>query len=93
MTNPESLHIGDEWPCRPWTNLLAVDDSASYDLLIVGGGINGVAIARDATGRGLKALLLERDELASHTSSASTNLIQAACGISSTVNSVWCAKP
>ncbi|MEP1229744.1 MAG: glycerol-3-phosphate dehydrogenase [Litorimonas sp.] len=47
----------------------------TYDLLIVGGGINGTAIARDAAGRGLKVLLCERDDLASHTSSASTKLI------------------
>jgi len=46
-----------------------------YDLLIIGGGINGTAIARDAAGRGLKVLLCERDDLASHTSSASTKLI------------------
>ncbi len=46
-----------------------------YDLLIVGGGINGVGIARDAAGRGLSVLLVERDDLASHTSSASTKLI------------------
>ena len=46
-----------------------------YDMLIVGGGINGTAIARDAAGRGLKVLLCERDDLASHTSSSSTKLI------------------
>ena len=46
-----------------------------YDLLIIGGGINGTAIARDASGRGLKVLLCERDDLASHTSSSSTKLI------------------
>nr|WP_089218097.1 glycerol-3-phosphate dehydrogenase [Sphingomonas laterariae] len=46
-----------------------------FDLLIVGGGINGVGIARDAAGRGLKVLLVEQDDLASHTSSASTKLI------------------
>ena len=46
-----------------------------YDLLIVGGGINGVGIARDAAGRGLSVLLVEQDELAAHTSSASTKLI------------------
>ena len=45
------------------------------DLLIVGGGINGVGIARDAAGRGLRVLLVEKDDLASHTSSASTKLI------------------
>lgn len=46
-----------------------------YDLAIVGGGINGVGIARDAAGRGLKVLLVERDDLAAHTSSASTKLV------------------
>ena len=46
-----------------------------YDLLIVGGGINGTGIARDAAGRGLSVLLCEQDDLASHTSSASTKLI------------------
>lgn len=45
------------------------------DLLIVGGGINGAGIARDAAGRGLSVLLCEQDDLASHTSSASTKLI------------------
>ncbi len=45
------------------------------DLLIVGGGINGTGIARDAAGRGLSVLLVEQDDLASHTSSASTKLI------------------
>ncbi len=46
-----------------------------YDVLVVGGGINGVGIARDAVGRGLSVCLCERDDLASHTSSASTKLI------------------
>ena len=46
-----------------------------YDLLVVGGGINGAGIARDAAGRGLRVLLVEQDDLASHTSSASTKLI------------------
>src|SRR5262249_38250812 len=45
------------------------------DLLIVGGGINGAGIARDAAGRGLKVLLVEQSDLASATSSASTKLI------------------
>src|SRR5262249_32198215 len=45
------------------------------DLLIVGGGINGAGIARDAAGRGLTVLLVEQDDLASATSSASTKLI------------------
>lgn len=46
-----------------------------YDILIIGGGINGAGIARDAAGRGLRVLLCEKDDLASHTSSASTKLI------------------
>jgi glycerol-3-phosphate dehydrogenase len=41
----------------------------------VGGGVNGTGIARDAAGRGLKVVLCEQDDLASHTSSASTKLI------------------
>ncbi|GAB6968648.1 glycerol-3-phosphate dehydrogenase [Komagataeibacter kakiaceti JCM 25156] len=45
------------------------------DLLVVGGGINGTGIARDAAGRGASVLLVEQDDLASHTSSASTKLI------------------
>jgi glycerol-3-phosphate dehydrogenase len=47
----------------------------TYDLLIAGGGINGCAIARDAALLGLKVLLVERDDLAAHTSSASSKLI------------------
>jgi glycerol-3-phosphate dehydrogenase len=45
------------------------------DLLIVGGGINGVGIARDAAGRGLKVVLAEKDDLGAHTSSSSTKLV------------------
>ena len=46
-----------------------------YDLVIVGGGINGCGIARDAAGRGLNVLLVEQDDLASATSSWSSKLI------------------
>ena len=49
--------------------------TSNYDLIIIGGGINGTGIARDAAGRGLKVLLCEKDDLASATSSASTKLI------------------
>ena len=49
--------------------------SADFDLAIVGGGINGTGIARDAAGRGLRVLLVEQADLASGTSSASTKLI------------------
>lgn len=47
----------------------------SVDVLVVGGGINGAGIARDAAGRGLRVMLVEQDDLAAHTSSASTKLI------------------
>jgi len=46
-----------------------------FDLLVIGGGINGVGIARDAAGRGLSVLLVERGDLASATSSASSKLV------------------
>ncbi|MGQ7956653.1 glycerol-3-phosphate dehydrogenase [Pseudomonas sp. SP16.1] len=46
-----------------------------YDLAVVGGGINGAGIAADAAGRGLSVFLCEQDDLASHTSSASSKLI------------------
>ncbi len=45
------------------------------DLLVLGGGVNGTAVARDAAGRGLKVALLEAGDLAGATSSASTKLI------------------
>ena len=45
-----------------------------YDLLVIGGGINGCGIARDAAGRGLRVGLAEMNDLASATSSASTKL-------------------
>ena len=46
-----------------------------YDLAVIGGGVNGAGIARDAAGRGAKVILLERGDLARGTSSASTKLI------------------
>ena len=49
--------------------------ATEVDLLIVGGGINGTGIARDAAGRGLKVLLCEKDDLGAATSSASSKLI------------------
>jgi glycerol-3-phosphate dehydrogenase len=48
---------------------------ADFDLAIIGGGINGTGIARDAAGRGLRVLLVEQNDLAAGTSSASTKLI------------------
>lgn len=46
-----------------------------HDLAVIGGGINGCGIARDAAGRGASVLLLEKGDLAQGTSSASTKLI------------------
>jgi glycerol-3-phosphate dehydrogenase len=54
---------------------LVIFDEPSYDLVVIGGGINGVGIARDAAGRGLSVLLVERGDLASATSSASSKLV------------------
>jgi glycerol-3-phosphate dehydrogenase len=48
---------------------------SACDVLVVGGGINGAGIARDLAGRGASVLLVEQDDLASHTSSSSTKLI------------------
>ena len=49
--------------------------TASFDLIVIGGGVNGAGIARDAAGRGARVLLLEARDLASGTSSASTKLV------------------
>ena len=54
---------------------MAQADNIDCDVLVVGGGINGAGIARDAAGRGLSVVLCEKDDLASHTSSAATKLI------------------
>ena len=51
------------------------EDGKIYDLAVVGGGINGVGIARDAAGRGLSVLVVEAGDLAGGTSSASSKLI------------------
>jgi len=48
---------------------------AEFDLAIIGGGINGTAIARDAAGRGLRVLLAEQGDLAAGTSSASSKIV------------------
>ena len=49
-------------------------NNATYDLAIIGGGVNGCGIARDAVGRGLSVFLCEQGDLAQGTSSASTKL-------------------
>jgi glycerol-3-phosphate dehydrogenase len=48
---------------------------ADYDLAIIGGGLNGVSIARDAAGRGLRVILLEQDDLGAAASSATPRLV------------------
>lgn len=50
-------------------------DNPAFDVLVIGGGINGAGIARDAAGRGLRVCLVEQADLANFTSSASTKLI------------------
>ena len=57
------------------SSLAAPGPDQTCDLLVIGGGINGCGIARDAAGRGLKVLLVEQDDLASATSQWSSKLI------------------
>jgi glycerol-3-phosphate dehydrogenase len=54
---------------------MAEQKKAAFDLLVIGGGINGAGIARDAAGRGLRVMLVEQDDLASATSQWSSKLI------------------
>ncbi len=56
-------------------NTIAAQCIDEVDILVIGGGINGTGIARDAVGRGLKVLLCEKQDLAGATSSASSKLI------------------
>jgi glycerol-3-phosphate dehydrogenase len=50
-------------------------ETLDCDVLVIGGGVNGAGIARDAAGRGLSVVLCEKDDLGAHTSSASSKLI------------------
>lgn len=59
----------------PLAQVKAPGQSIHYDIAVIGGGVNGTAIARDMAGRGYAVLLLEGGDLASGTSSASTKLI------------------
>ena len=52
-----------------------MEERINVDLLVIGGGVNGAGIARDAAGRGLAVMLCEQDDLAGATSSASSKLI------------------
>src|SRR2546423_4381355 len=69
LTSPPP--VGTSWPGGRTQRHLMAD----FDLAIIGGGINGAGIARDAAGRGLSVLLIEQNDLASGTSSKSTKLI------------------
>src|SRR6478609_59702 len=51
------------------------ENPAPYDVIVVGGGVNGAGVARDAAGRGARVLLIEANDLAEGTSSKSTKLI------------------
>lgn len=54
---------------------MTTPEETTFDVAIIGGGVNGCGIARDATGRGASVILFEQNDLASGTSSASTKLI------------------
>jgi glycerol-3-phosphate dehydrogenase len=54
---------------------LAAAEAAPLDLLVIGGGITGAGILRDAASRGMRALLVERDDFASGTSGRSSKLV------------------
>ena len=62
------------------------------DLIVIGGGINGAGIAVDAAGRGLSVLMLEANDLACATSSASSKLIHGGLRYRNTTNSARSAK-
>src|SRR5690348_1069987 len=54
---------------------LKIGRMADYDLAIIGGGLNGASVARDAAGRGLRVILLEQGDLGGAASSASPRLV------------------
>jgi glycerol-3-phosphate dehydrogenase len=62
-------------PRKPLNRMPTPNVPPDYDLAIIGGGINGCGIARDAAGRGLRVFLCDKSDLGSGTSSASTKLI------------------
>ena len=64
---------------------------ADFDLAIIGGGINGTGIARDAAGRGFRVVLIEQNDLASGTSSASSKLIHGGLRYLEHGEFRWCA--
>ena len=73
MIQPRSP--GQPTPVAPPAQLAQLARGEAFDVLVVGGGINGAGIARDLAGRRYRVLLCEKDDLAQHTSSCSTKLI------------------
>ena len=67
-------------------------DLGDFDLAVVGGGVNGAGIARDAAGRGLSVLLVEKDDLRKGRRRAPASSSTGAYAISSTMSSGWSAK-
>ena len=63
------------WTLRQRSAALERAERDGVDLLVVGGGITGAAVLRDAASRGLRALLVEKDDFAAGTSSASSKMI------------------
>src|ERR1700733_4577190 len=68
---------GTRWRGRAsqTTRIIEMSDIKTVDLFVIGGGINGAGIARDAAGRGLSVVLCEKDDLAQGTSSRSGKLV------------------
>lgn len=71
---------------------VAARDHGLVDIAVIGGGINGAGIARDAAGRGLRVLLCERDDFAEGTSSRSASSCMAASAISNITSFAWCER-
>ncbi len=62
------------------------------DLFVIGGGINGAGVARDAAGRGLKVVLAERTISRRELRRAPASWCMVACAISNIMSSALCAK-
>ena len=79
MPDKSAILNSQESAAEPQTNVCATSDEkmpdSAFDLIIIGAGINGAGIARDAALRGLKVLLLDKGDIGGGTSSASTRLI------------------
>ena len=69
----QRIVTGDQQPVA--TNSLGQKELPEYDMIVIGGGINGTAIARDASTRGLKVLLIEKNDFGSATSAWNSRLI------------------